>query len=221
MPIVRTGQPDGRGRPWREHRAVLNGILRILRTIARRNSAKILQVTPLVESTSCGNRPVRRANPSTTYGDRRWPLLSIPVRTVAALRSPMATSIHRDDSHMQSIWYAWSQGKYDGSNGRKIETVVCPPLRPGDPDVATLLLARTTVRQRQLAIRRACRASPGRLVRQALTRGSRLRWRTARSESELPFRASELPQTMRVSLPRRDLTAGVTCPGSAKSPSTR
>lgn len=132
--------------------------------------------------------------------------LWITTRTSASIRSA------RRSTHWTRLDVQQLEREIRRDKRGEIETVVCPPLRPGDPDVANLLLARTTARQRELATRRAIGASPGRLLRQALTESIALALAGGALGIAVAFGAIELPQTMRVSLPRRDLTAGVSVP---------
>ena len=79
-------------------------------------------------------------------------------------------------------------------------------------NVANLLLARTTARRRKLAIRRAIGAGPGRLLRQALTESIALALAGGALGIAVTVGAIELLQTIGVSLPRWDLTTGVSVP---------
>jgi putative ABC transport system permease protein len=79
-------------------------------------------------------------------------------------------------------------------------------------NVANLLLARTTGRQSELAIRRAIGATPGRLLRQALTESLALALAGGALGIGVALGGIRLLRAIGVSLPRRDLTAGVSVP---------
>lgn len=80
-------------------------------------------------------------------------------------------------------------------------------------NVANLLLARTAVRDHELAVRRAIGASPGRLIRQVLAESALLSCLGALAGTVLAFGSLRLLQNLAASLPRRDLgSPGVSLP---------